>query len=149
MQILLQFQRSNSNIDFNLFPVPVRNTGKIRLSLINMTNRMTYQLVSRNSNNYARSLILHSTTLLLRGFVITLVPQKRVCPKVPSRGYKARKKKTINPTYNGFKMSQGKSEPVLEKVTQIRFAANRKRPQAISYFEGVVKGFFAEKVQHK
>lgn len=30
MQILLQFQRSNSNIDFNLFPVPVRNTGKIR-----------------------------------------------------------------------------------------------------------------------
>ena len=41
MQILLQFQRSNSNIDFNLFPVPVRNTGKIRLSLINMTNRMT------------------------------------------------------------------------------------------------------------
>ena len=43
-------------------------------------------------------------------------------------------------------MPQGKSEPVLEKVTQIRFAANRKRPQAISYFEGVVKGFFAEKV---
>lgn len=32
-------------------------------------------------------------------------------------------------------MSQGKSEPVLEKVTQIRFAANRKRPQAISYLK--------------
>lgn len=136
MQILLQFQRSNSNIDFNLFPVPVRNTGKIRLSLINMTNRMTYQLVSWNSNNTARYLILHPTTLLLRGFVITLVPQKRVCPKVPSRGHKApKKKKTINPTYNGFKMSQGKSEPVLVKVTQIRFAANRKRPQAISYLK--------------
>lgn len=62
------------------------------------------------------------------------------------QGLQGTKKKTINPTYNRFKMSQGKSEPVLEKVTQIRFAANRKRPQAISYFEGVVKGFFAEKV---
>lgn len=149
MQILLQFQRSNSNIDFNLFPVPVRNTGKIRLSLINMTNRMTYQLVSWNSNNTARYLILHPTTLLLRGFVITLVPQKRVCPKVPSRGYKARKKKTIKYIHI--------TDLKCHKVNQSRFW--RRSPKFVLQpieaasscfvFEGVVKGFFAEKVQHK
>lgn len=120
MQILLQFQRSNSNIDFNLFPVPVRNTGKIRLSLINMTNRMTCQLVSRNSNNTARYLILHPTTLLLRGFVITLVPQKRVCPKVPSRGHKARKKKPSIPHITDLKC---------HKVNQSRFC--RRSPKFV------------------